>query len=564
MRSRRAPLALLGFLLLSAGLAPHPGAGEEAAVPDEPALRAMTARFAPVDLGADVSGLPASERTALARLVEAARLMDSLFLRQVWAGNEALLLQLIDDRSDLGQARLHYFLLNKGPWSRLDHDAAFLPGVPAKPGGANFYPAGATKEAVERWMASLPEGARAAATSFFTTVRRGSGGGFLAVPYGVEYQGELARAAELLRQAAAATAQPTLRAFLEKRAAAFLTNDYYASDVAWMELDASIDPTIGPYETYEDGWFGYKAAFEAFVVVRDEEETRKLARFAAQLQWLEDRLPVEPSGRGRKLGALAPIRVGDVVFSAGDGNRAVQTTAFNLPNDERIVSEKGSKRVMLRNTQEAKFRTVLVPVARVALAPADQGDVSFDAFFTHTLMHELMHGLGPQAITVDGRPTTVRLALADTYGAIEEAKADISGLWALQQLVDEGVLPPSLEKTMYTTFLASSFRSIRFGITEAHGKGQALQLDDLLDRGGFRVNPDGTFAVDAEKIKPAVTALTRELLTIETEGSHAKAKTILDRLAVIRPETRRVLDRLEDVPVDIEPRFVTAEALTPR
>lgn len=564
MASRRFSLVLLGFVLLAPFLAPSGGAGPEPAVPDQAALEAMAARFAPVDLGADVSGLPASEKAALARLVEASRLIDALFLRQVWAGNEALLLQLLGDRSGLGQARLHYFLLNKGPWSRLDHDAAFVPGVPAKPEGANFYPAGATKEEIERWIGSLPEDARAAATSYFTTIRRGTGGRFLTVPYGVEYQGELARCAELLREAAAATTQPTLRTFLEKRAKAFLTNDYYESDLAWMELDSSIDPTIGPYETYEDGWFGYKAAFEAFIVVRDEEETRKLARFASELQWLEDRLPVEPSARGRKLGALAPIRVGDVVFSAGDGNRAVQTTAFNLPNDERIVTEKGSKRVMLRNTQQAKFRTVLLPVARVALAPADQGHVSFEAFFTHTLMHELMHGLGPQEITVAGRKTTARHALKDTYGAIEEAKADISGLWALQQLVNKRVLDPSFEKTMYTTFLASSFRSIRFGITEAHGRGQALQLNDLLDRGGFRVNPDGTFSVDAAKIEPAVTAVTRELLTIEAEGRYAEAKALLDRLAVIRPETRRVLDRLKDVPVDIEPRFVTAEALTSR
>jgi hypothetical protein len=555
-------LVRLGFLLLVPFVAPSGTAGQEPALPDEAALTAMAARFAPVDLGADVSGLPASERTALARLVEASRLIDALFLRQVWAGNEALLLELLGDRSSLGQARLHYFLINKGPWSRLDHDAAFVPGVPAKPGGANFYPAGATKEEVERWIASLPEDARAVATSYFTTVRRGADGRFFAVPYGVEYQGELARCAELLREAAAATAQPTLRTFLEKRAKAFLTNDYYESDLAWMELDATIDPTIGPYETYEDGWFGYRAAFEAFIVVRDEEETRKLGRFASELQWLEDRLPVDPAARGRKLGALAPIRVGDVVFSAGDGNRAVQTTAFNLPNDERIVTERGSKRVMLKNTQEAKFRTVLLPVAKVALAPADQGNVSFEAFFTHTLMHELMHGLGPQAITVAGRATTARLELKDTYGAIEEAKADISGLWALQQLVDKGVLAPSLERTMYTTFLASSFRAIRFGITEAHGKGQALQLNDLLDHGGFRVNADGTFSVDAARIKPAVTALTRELLTIEADGSYSKAKAILERLAVVRPETQRVLDRLKDVPVDIEPRFVTAEALT--
>ena len=261
---------------------------------------------------------------------------------------------------------------------------------------------------------------------------------------------------------------------------------------------------------------------------------------------------------------MAPIRVVDVVFSSGQGNSGVQTAAFNLPNDERVVAEKGSKRVMLKNTQRAKFEKVLVPISKVALASADQPNVDFEAFFTHILMHELMHGLGPGNIKVGGRETTVRLELKDTYGAIEEAKADISGLWALQQLVDKGVLDRSFERTMYTTFLASAFRSIRFGTNEAHGKGQVLQLNHLLDAGAFKVAPDGTFAVDPAKVKPAVTALTRELMTLQAEGSYAKAKAILERLAVVRPETQRVLDRLKDVPVDIEPRFVTAEKLARR
>ena len=272
-----------------------------------------------------------------------------------------------------------------------------------------------------------------------------------------------------------------------------------------MELDASLEPTIGPYETYEDGWFGYKAAFEAFITVRDEAETAKLARFGAELQGLEDHLPIDPSLRNPKLGALAPIRVVNVVFSSGDGNRGVQTAAFNLPNDERVVEEKGSKRVMLKNMQEAKFDKVLVPISKVALAPADQPNVDFDAFFTHILMHELMHGLGPQTITKDGKPRRpCAWSCKDIYSAIEEAKADISGLWALQYLVDKGVLDRSLERTMYTTFLASAFRSIRFGIDEAHGRGQALQLNYLLDAGAFRVAADGTFAVDPAKVKDAV------------------------------------------------------------
>ncbi len=548
--------------LLAAVVSATPLRGAD--VPDEARLRAMTARFAPVEIGADVSSLPETERRALGKMIEAARVLDGVYLRQVWGGNEALLLQLLGDRSPLGQARLHAFLVDKGPWSSLDHGAPFVPGVPAKPEEANFYPAGATKAEVEGWIKSLPEKERAPAEGFFTTIRRGPDGKLGVVPYSVEYQGELARAAELLREAAAATTQPSLEAFLEKRAAAFLSNDYYESDVAWMELDASLEPTIGPYETYDDGWFGYKAAFEAYVTVRDEKESTKLGRFATELQWLEDRLPIEPRWRNPKLGAMAPIRVVDVVFSSGQGNAGVQTTAFNLPNDDRVVAVKGSKRVMLRNVQQAKFDEVLVPVSKVALAAADQKDVDFEAFFTHTLMHELMHGLGPGNIEVGGRKTTVRLELKDTYGAIEEAKADISGLWALQQLVDKGVLDRSLERSMYTTYLASAFRSVRFGIDEAHGKGQALQLNHLVDSGAFRMAADGTFSVDTAKVKDAVTALTRELLTLQAEGSYAKAKAILDRLGVIRPETQRVLDRLKDVPVDVEPRFVSVDELVRR
>ena len=555
----RVAVVVVGAVMASRVASPQ--ASPAPVIPDEARLLAMTARFAPVDIGADLSRLPAGEKQALARLVAASRLVDAIFLRQVWAGNEALLMQLCADHSSLGQARLHAFLIDKGPWSRLDQDAPFVPGVPAKPESANFYPAGATKEEVESWMKSLPDAERSVAQGFFTTIRRGTDGHLRAVPYSLEYQGELSRAAELLLDAALATEQPTLKRFLQTRAAAFLSNDYYESDVAWMELDASIEPTLGPYETYEDGWFGYKAAFESFIALRDDAETGKLARLSSQLQWLEDRLPIEPALRNPKLGALAPIRVVDVVFTAGDGNRGVQTAAYNLPNDERVVSEKGSKRVMLKNTQRAKFDTVLLPISKVALASADQPKVDFDAFFTHILMHELMHGLGPQKITVAGRPTTVRLELKDLYSTIEEAKADISGLWALQQLVDKGTLDRSLERTMYTTFLASAFRSIRFGINEAHGRGQALQLNRLLDAGAFRVAADGTFAVDPAKVKPAVSDLTRELMTLEAHGDYDGAGQLLTRLAVVRPETRRVLDRLQGVPVDIEPRYTTADAL---
>jgi hypothetical protein len=523
-------------------------------------LDSQTARFAPTELKLDLSALPAGERAALAELVRAARVMDSIFLRQVWAGNQSLLVELAADRTALGRARLHALLVNKGPWSRLDQEAPFLSWVGPKPHGAGFYPSDATKEEIERWAAELPEKERARAMGFFTTVRRDARGGLVAVNYSLEYQDELSLAAQHLRKAAELTSQPTLKTFLTTRAQAFASNDYYESDVAWMELDSSIEPTIGPYEVYEDGWFNAKAAFEAFIGLRDDAETQKLQRLSSQLQGLEDALPIEAALRNPKLGALAPIRVVNQIFCAGDANRGVQTAAYNLPNDERITREKGAKRVMLRNVQQAKFDQVLVPIAQVALAEADRKDVAFDAFFTHILMHELMHGLGPHRVT--GKEQTVRQAMQEAGSALEEAKADISGLWALQQLVDKGVLDKGLERTMYTTFLASAFRSIRFGLTEAHAKGIALQLNTLLDAGAFKVAGDGTFAVDAAKVKGAVAALTKELMELQASGDAARARQLLTERAVLRPDVKRVLDRLAGVPVDIEPRFTTAEQLT--
>jgi hypothetical protein len=312
---------------------------------------------------------------------------------------------------------------------------------------------------------------------------------------------------------------------------------------------------------YEDEWFNYRAAFEAFITVRDDVETDKLKLFNEHLQELENNLPIDPKLRNPKLGALAPLRVVNVVFSSGEGNSGVQTAAFNLPNDERVVREKGTKRVMLKNTQEAKFSKVLMPIAKVALSPADQSNVSFDAFFTHIVMHEVMHGLGPHNITVGGRQTTVRQEMKELYSALEEAKADVSGLWALQFLADKKVIDPKLAADLYTTFLASAFRSIRFGINEAHGRGVAVQLNTFLDRGAVKVRPDGTFLVDNAGIKEAVTALTGEIMTLQANGDYAKAKAWVEKMAVVRPEVRQVLDKLAKVPVDIEPRFVTTEEL---
>jgi hypothetical protein len=496
-----------------------------------------------------------------------------MFMKQLWAGNADLYTRLQKDKTPLGQARLRYFWLNKGPWSDIDEYKAFLPSVPArKLLGSNFYPEDMKKEEFEQWVASLSAEERERANGFFTVIRREKGTGLKIVPYNEEYKDELTEAAGLLREAAGLTENESLKRFLNTRADAFLSNDYYESDLAWMDLDAPVDVTIGPYETYNDELFGYKAAFEAYITLRDDAETAKLSAFTQHLQEIEDNLPIDPQYRNPKLGAAAPIRVVDEIICSGDGSHGVQTAAYNLPNDERVVQQKGSKRVMLKNVQEAKFHSVLLPIAMRTLTKSAMIDVNFSSFFTHILAHELMHGLGPHQITLDGRSTTPRAELKDLYSAIEEAKADVTGLFALQYMMDHAaemklgtVLPSDIaaQRQLYTTYLASSFRSLRFGLNDAHGKGMAVQFNYLMDHGAFIEHGDGTFSVEMNKVKAAVQDLDHDLLTLEADGNYAGAKELLDKMGVVRPALKRVLDKLEGIPTDIEPIFVTAEELAP-
>ena len=544
-------------------------------VPTLAELQKMEARFAPTDLKVDVSALSAGDRKALAKLIEAAHVIDDLYMEQVWSGNRMRYAELKRSASSpLDRARLSYYWLNKSPWADLDDFAAFIPGVPArKPIGANFYPADMTKDQFEAWVKTLDSRSKAQATGFYSVVRR-SGGALTNVPYSKAYAPELTKAAGLLRDAAALTDNATLRRFLTTRADAFLSDDYYASDVAWMDLDAPLDITIGPYETYTDEMFGYKAAFEAYINLRDAKETAKLGVFAQHLQEIENNLPEDPGFRVKQLGALSPIRVVNEVIAAGDGSHGVATAAYNLPNDDRVVAEKGSKRIMLKNVQEAKFAKILTPISKRVLSPAAQKDVSFDWFFTHILAHELTHGLGPHQITLNGRSTNPRLELKEQYAAIEESKADVTGLFALQYLIDNAerlklgqVLDvkdkAAAERRLYTTYLASAFRTLRFGTSDSHGKGMVVQMNFLMDKGAIRANPDGTFTVDFSKIKQAVRDLDTMLLTLEARGDYAGAKRLLDN-PKLRPAVERAIDKLKDLPVDIAPRYITADQLTPR
>jgi len=532
-----------------------------AEIPDLPHLNQMIARFAPTDVRVDLSKLSPGDRQALAKLIEASGLLNDIFLNQMWSGNQALRTKLEGDRSPLGKARLHYFWINKAPWSEIDDHTAFLPGVPPKKlPGANFYPEDMTRAEFESWVMTLPKDEREKAEGFFTVIRRDANKKLKIVPYSDEYKNDLAKAARLLEEAAGLTSNATLKLFLLARGAAFLSNNYYESDLAWMDLDAPIDITIGPYETYNDEIFGYKAGFEAYVNLRDDAETAKLKFFGDHLQDVENNLPIDPKYRNPKLGSQAPIRVVNEVFSAGDGAHGVQTAAYNLPNDERVVAQKGSKRVMLKNVQEAKFHGTLEPISKRVLTPAGLADLSFDSFFTHILAHELSHGIGPHQITLNGRSTTPRQEMKELYSAIEEAKADVTGLFMLQFLMDRKMIPAA-ERQLYTTYLASSFRTLRFGLKDAHGKGMAMQVNYLTDKGGLVARPDGRYEVNFDKIKQAVRDLDHDLLTLEATGDYNGAKRMLDQLGVVRPPMEKALAGLNGIPVDIEPVFVTAKEL---
>jgi hypothetical protein len=490
-------------------------------------------------------------------------------MQQFWSGDLATYQKLQQDASPLGRERLHYFWINKGPWSEIDEHAAFLPDVPPrKPLGANFYPEDITKDEFENWVKTLSADEKDRARGFFTVIRRGQDHQLKMVPYSREYTNDLEQAGKLLREAAILTENASLKKFLTTRADAFASDNYYESDMAWMDLDAPVDVTFGPYETYNDEIFGYKAAFEAYINIRDDKETARLAFLGQHLQDIENNLPEDSQFRNSKLGGLAPIRVVNEVFGAGDGNHGVQTAAYNLPNDDKVVQQKGSKRVMLKNVQEAKFKATLVPISRVVLPVSAQKDLSFDLFFTHIVAHELTHGLGPHQIRIGGRDTNPRMELKEQFSAIEEAKADVTGLFALQFLMtqaDNGQLQapiahgPEAERQLYTTYLASSFRTMRFGLQDAHARGQAMQFNYFLDKGAFVSDPDGTFRVDLSKIKDAVRSLDHDLLTLEATGDYNGAKTMMARLDVLRPEVQQALGRLKSLPTDIEPIFVTAD-----
>ena len=515
-------------------------------------------KFALTPLAADQSSLSDGDRQVLGKLVAAARHMDAIFLLQAWQGNPEMKRALDGLEGEAGEAARAYFAINFGPWDRLEEREPFL-GAQTHPVGAGYYPENLTKEEFEQWVKDHP-GDKDAFESLTTLIRRASGGGLEAIPYSTAYKAHLEPAAALLREAAALTDNESLRRFLELRADAFFTNDYYQSDLAWMDLDAPVEVTIGPYETYEDGLFSYKAAFEAFVTVALPEESAALARFKSRLPWLERGLPIADEHKNLNRGSQSPIRVVDLVFTGGDTKAGVQTIAFNLPNDERVREEKGSKKVLLRNIMRAKYDQILEPIAQRTLTANNAEKLSFEAFFSEVLHHELSHGLGPGNIEIDGRATEVRLELKELYSTLEEAKADVMGVYNILALMEEGEIPTTLRASLEPTYLAGLFRSARFGFDEAHGQGVVTQFNYLIEQGAIVVDGEGRFGVVSNAFPEALESLLREMLMLQATGSYDGTATFLNRYGRATPALRAAIGRLKDVPVDIKPVYAVGDA----
>ncbi len=517
-------------------------------------LKKMIAQFAPTEITYDHKLLNERQQNVIKNLYYAAKIMDDIFLDQVYSKNYQIREELQNSNDPVDKLRLEYFNIMFGPFDRLNHNKPFIGNTP-KPKGANFYPEDMTREEFENWLKEHPED-EAAFTSEFTVIRR-KNGGLVAIPYSEYYKDKLTQAANFLRKAAQFADNPSLKKYLELRAEAFLTNDYYASDLAWMDLkNHTIEVIIGPYEVYEDELFNYKAAFEAFITLRDPEESKKIEKFASYLNDMERNLPIPEAYKNFNRGSESPMVVVQEVFSAGDTKAGVQTLAFNLPNDERVREAKGSKKVMLKNLHEAKFKKLLKPIAQKVLFEEQLPLVTFEGFFNHTLMHEISHGLGPGKIVVNGRKTEVKKELKETYSSIEECKADVLGMYNNLFMIEKGIYPPEFEKQIYVTFLAGIFRSIRFGINEAHGAGNAVIFNYLLEKGAYHFDPVAhKVKVNFDTIKDAVRDLANKLLTIQARGDYQAAKQLLKTYAVESEPIMIMRAKLKDLPVDIKPIF---------
>jgi len=512
------------------------------------------AKFAAVTIAYDKSILSDKDQQVVDKLVEAANYMNKIFLRQVFSKNEEIKNALEKSKDPNDKIYFELFNIMFAPFNRLDKNTLFI-GTWHIPEGANFYPEDITKEEFIQWIKNHPEDKKDF-ESEFTIIRR-KGDKLVAIPYSEAYKDLLKPAAKLLNKAAELAENESLKKFLHSRADAFLSNDYYQSDMDWMDLDSQIDVVIGPYEVYEDNLMGYKAAFECFICVVDPDESKKLSLVAQYLNDMEKNLPYKDEYKNFERGSSSPIKVVQEIYTAGDTRAGVQTLAFNLPNDERVREAKGSKKVLLKNVQEAKFNKILKPIIEKVIDPKQVTNVTFDAYFNHILLHEISHGLGPGTLILpNGEKTTVNKMLSETYSIIEECKADVCGNYNVQYLIDKGTFSEELEKSLYVTYLGGMFRSVRFGIKKSHGAANMIQFNYLMEKGAFEIDDSSErFSVNHSKIKRAVKDLAHILLTIEAEGDYKAAKDFINNYGVMTETMMVALNKLGDIPVDIKPIY---------
>ena len=498
------------------------------------------AEFVPFALTTNFNVLTEKEKQILPLLLEASKLIDELFWQQAYGNKDSLLAGNYDEFTK------KFIQINYGPWERLNDNKPFLQGFGEKPAGARFYPADMTKEEFEAWQDSTK-------TSLYTVVRRNENTQLVSVPYHREYAAKVEKIAGLISQAAGLAEDPGFKNYLEKRAKALLSDDYYESDVAWMEMkNSTLDFVVGPIESYEDALFGYKTSYEAYILVKDIEWSKKLERFAALLPTLQKNLPCELPYKNETPGIDSDMNVYDAVYYAGDCNAGSKTIAINLPNDEKVRAEKGSRKLQLKNSMQAKFEKILVPIVDILIDANQRKNVKFDAFFENVMFHEVSHGLG-LGNTVD-KSSTVREALKDSYTSIEESKADILGLWCVYQLNKMGELGEKEMMDNYVTFMAGIFRSVRFGAASAHGKANMIRFNFFQDFGAFeRDSISGTYRVNFEKMQEAMLISSEQILKIQGDGDYATAKKLIEEQGIIRPELQSDLDRIGEagIPRDI-------------
>ncbi|MEK7266766.1 MAG: hypothetical protein AAB227_11785 [Pseudomonadota bacterium] len=517
-------------------------------------LDAMRAQIAIVDMAPDTSFLTVEEARVVNLLNQAAEQMSKIYFRQISEENPALRAGIEAGDNPDKEILLNLFDLHFGPWDTLDHDKPFY-GSAAKPAGAAFYPADMTKEEFDAHLAANP-GDKAAFTSGYTVLRRDEAGALKAVPYSVQYKEWLEPAAELLRQAAAITTNASLKKFLSLRADAFLSDDYYESEMAWMDLDGPIEIAIGPYETYTDGLFGYKTAFEAFVTVKNPAESAALDKYKKYLRDMEGNLPVPPEYKNFRRGFESPIAVVAQLHGGGDNVPGVQTIAFNLPNDERVREAKGAKKVLLNNVMAAKFDRILAPMAEHVLVPEQASMLMQKYMGAETLFHELSHSLGPGTITKAGAETTVAAELKDLYSATEEGKADVMGAYNILYMMEKGEMPAAEKENFLATYFVGIFRAMRFGVNEAHGRGAAFQYSFLKEQGAFTVDEaTGKYRLDFPKLEAAISALTAEIVFVQGDGDYDRAAAFLNKYAVLDAPANKVIASMTDIPVDIQPIY---------